>query len=404
MTPPEHSPDNEDTPEPKGPASTPRDIVRNLTAAVVRGSRRLAPLLGEPRTRIIGAVTLALVLLAVSAVLISRTFTVSCGVETACVTLDDLASGAPLPEAIELVDRNGDTWAEVAGPLRRSLETDQISDLVRQAFVAVEDRRFYEHGGVDARGVMRAAMRNVRARGVEEGASTIPMQLVRTLWSESLRDVGPWRRKIIEAFTAPRMIDRLGHEQVLTVYLNAIYMGNGIYGIGRAAQHYFGKSVGELDLGEVATIVGMTQGPERYEPRRHPDRARVRRDVVLSILAAEGIVSQEEAAAARELPIETPPAPELLRQRTYMSAAVTRELRSVAPSVAGTPALRVVTTVDPVIQREGEAALLTQLQRIEDGSGAGTPSPTRPCASRAPPWPWTRTAARSGRGSGGATS
>lgn len=367
MTPPEYSPDDQNRPEPEGPASTARDIVRNLTTAVVREARRLAPHLREPRTRIIGAVTLALVLLAVSAVSISRTFTVSCAIDTPCVTLDELASGVPLPEAIELVDRNGDTWAEVAGPLRRSLETHQMSDLVRQAFVAVEDRRFYEHGGVDARGVLRAAVRNVRAGGVEEGASTIPMQLVRTLWSESLRDVGPWRRKTIEAFTAPRMIDRLGHEQVLTVYLNAIYMGNGIYGIERAAEHYFGKSVEELDLGEVATIVGMTQGPERYEPRRHPDRARVRRDVVLSILATEGIVTQEEAAAARDLPIETTPEPELLRQRTYMSAAVTRELRSVVPGVAGTRALRVVTTVDPVIQREGEAALLTQLQRVEDG-------------------------------------
>ena len=214
---------------------------------------------------------------------------------------------------------------------------------------------------------MRAACRNVRAGGVEEGASTIPMQLVRTLWSESLRDVGPWRRKTIEALTAPRMIDRLGHEEVLTLYLNSIYMGNGIYGIERAAHHYFGEGVDELDLAEIATLVGMTQGPERYEPRRHPDRTRVRRDVVLAILAAEGIVAEEDAEAAAALPMETSEDAELLRRRTYLSAAVTRELRSVAPDHAGTQGLRVLTTVDAVAQREGEAALLSQIESIERG-------------------------------------
>lgn len=303
----------------------------------------------------------------VSTVAVTRTFTVSCPEGSACVTLEELANGAPLPEAIEILDREGAIMAEVAGPLRRSLETERISKLVRDAFVAVEDRRFWEHGGVDARGVLRAAFRNVRAGGVEEGASTIPMQLVRTLWSESLRDVGPWRRKTIEALTAPRMIDRLGHEEVLTLYLNSIYLGNGIYGIERAARHYFGERVEDLDLAEIATLVGMTQGPERYEPRRHPERARVRRDVVLAILAIEGVVDGEAAEAARAQPLETSSDSELLRRRTYLSAAVTRELRAVAPEFAGTQALRVVTTVDADAQREGEAALVAQIESIEQG-------------------------------------
>jgi penicillin-binding protein 1A len=285
-----------------------------------------------------------------------------------CVTIQDLAAGAPLPEAIELLDREGETLAEVAGPLRRALPDSVIPERIRRAFVAVEDRRFYDHGGVDARGVVRAAVRNVRAGEVEEGASTIPMQLVRTLWSESLREVGPWRRKMIEATTAPRLIDLLGHERVLTLYLNSIYMGNGIYGIERAARYYFGAGVGELGTGEIATLVGMTQGPERYEPRRHPERARARRDVVLGILESDGLVTAEEAETARSRPVETIDKPHLNRRRSYVSAAVTRELREVTPELAGVPGLRVFTTIDPVVQREGERALLTQLEAIETGA------------------------------------
>ena len=314
------------------------------------------------------AVGLVVVLVLAGLVGVKSMFRISCPPETVCMTLAQLEAGEPLPEAIRLLDREGETLAEVAGPLRRSLRTDEIPEQVRQAFVAVEDRRFYDHGGVDTRGVMRAVVRNVRAGGVEEGASTIPMQLVRTIWSEALRDVGPWRRKLIEATTAPRMIDELGHEEVLTLYLNSIYLGNGIYGIERAAQHYFGHGVAEMDAGELATLVGMTQGPERYEPRRHPERARARRDVVLSILVEEDLVSEEEAEAARSRPIETSPVEDLLRRRTYMSAAVTRELRSVAPELAGVPGLRVFTTIDRVVHREGERALLAQLEAIERGA------------------------------------
>jgi len=345
--------------DPSGAAPGPVRSVRGVAArwhAVPATQRRL----------VAGSAGLFLVLVVGSTVL-SRTFTVSCADDVPCLTLDEIASGKELPEAIELVDRTGKTLAEVAGPLRRSLDTERLPDRVRSAFVAVEDRRFYEHGGVDARGVIRAAFKNVRAGGVEEGASTIPMQLVRTLWAESLREVGPWRRKVIEAFTAPRMIDRLGHEEVLTLYLNSIYMGNGLYGVERAANHYFDKGVADLDVAELATLVGMTQGPERYEPRRNADRARVRRDVVVGLLEAEGLVTAEEAEVARARPVETTPAPPLLRHRSYMSAAVTRELRAVAPELAGTPGIRIFTTIDPVVQQEGERALAAQLDAIEGG-------------------------------------
>ena len=301
---------------------------------------------------------------------VSRAFSVSCPDEAACVTLGELRRGAALPEALRIYDRNGDLMAEVAGPLRRALPRERIPDLLADAFVAVEDRRFWAHGGVDARGVIRAAVRNMRDGEIAEGASTIPMQLVRTLWSESLRDVGPWRRKVIEARTAPRLIDELGHERVLALYLNAIYLGNALYGVERASLHYFGVGVGELDLGQIATLVGMTRSPEYFEPRAHPERARAVRDLVLRMLVDAGVVSEAEAAAAetRDLDLASLEEVELPRRaRTHYSAAVTRELRRVAGDLAGSPGLTLHTTLDATIQARGEAALLGQLAAIEAG-------------------------------------
>ena len=303
-------------------------------------------------------------------VVVSRAFSVSCPPDSACVTLGDLRRGAPLPEALRIYDRHGALMAEVAGPRRRALPRERIPDLVADAFVAVEDRRFWDHGGVDVRGVARAALRNFRDGEIAEGASTIPMQLVRTLWAESLRDVGPWRRKVIEARTAPRLIDDLGHEQVLTLYLNAIYLGNGLYGVERASRHYFGVGVDDLDLRQVATLVGIARSPEYYEPRAHPERARTVRDVVLRALADAGVVSdaQADAAIARGLgladldDVATP-----ARARTHYTAAVTRELRRVAPDLAGAPGLALHTTLDTAVQARGETALAAQLRAIEAG-------------------------------------
>lgn len=321
------------------------------------------------RTAAVASSVVALLVLLIMG--LDSAFSVSCDPGAACVTIEDLERGAALPQALRLYDRDGDVLAEVAGPLRRTLSYSEIPELLADAFVAVEDRRFWEHEGVDGRGIARAALRNILRRDISEGASTIPMQLVRTLWAESLRDVGPWRRKVIEARTAPRLIAELGHERVLTLYLNAIYMGNGVYGVERASEHYFGTGVSELDAGQIATLVGITRAPEFYEPRRHPDRARSVRRVVLGILVEAGLVAPDEAAAARERELVLSPhspLPEHSTERSHVTAAVTRELRRVAPDLAGVPGLGIHTTLDPLVQSLGEAAILQQLTRIEAGN------------------------------------
>lgn len=314
-----------------------------------------------------GASLGASIVLVVALTLITGWFSVSCAPDVPCVTLASLRSGAPLPEAIHLYDRWDQPLADVAGPLRRALPSERIPERLADAWVAVEDRRFWNHGGVDFRGIFRAATRDIATGDLQEGASTIAMQLVRTLWGGSLRDVGPWHRKIIEAHTAPLLVDELGRRRVLDLYLNSIYLGNGLYGVDAAARYYFGVPADSMDLSQIATLVGMTRAPERYEPRRHPERALRRRNVVLGVLARSGVVDPREADAAEHEKLRTIDEPERSDRRTYATAAVMRALRRLAPDLAGRPGLRIFTTLDPTIQDAGVTALRHQLAAIENG-------------------------------------
>lgn len=338
-------------------------LVRRRVARFLQGlRRRLSPPV---------AIGIGITLIALGAwFAATRAFGVSCPADAPCVTLVQLRDGAALPEALRIYDREGELLAEVAGPARRALSPEDIPERLSATFVAVEDKRFWDHEGVDARGVLRAAVQNLRTGEIEEGASTIPMQLVRTLWSESLREVGPWRRKVIEARTAPRLIEELGHDRVLTLYLNAIYLGNGIYGVERASEYYFGVGVAELTIGQMATLVGMTRSPEYYEPRRHPDRARPVRDVVIDRMLEAGLIDDVDAETAKSEDLRVASLDSISvpsRERSHLTAAVTRELRRVAPELASRPGLALYTTIDARVQTEAVKALGTQLAEIETG-------------------------------------
>jgi len=311
----------------------------------------------------------AVALVAVGVWATARVFSVSCGDDTPCLTVTDLAKGAPLPEAVHVFDRFGAPLADVAGPMRIALQEEDIPPRLAAAFVAVEDRRFWKHDGVDYRGAARALVQDVSAGGVVEGASTIPMQLVRTVWSDRLATMDRWRRKVIEVRTAPLLVQRLGRRRVLALYLNSIYLGNGLYGVEAASRYYFGVPADSLDLAQTATLVGMTRSPELYEPRRHPRRALVRRNTVLGVLVSAGVATPEEAARARARPLGTVTKPDLPRGRSHLTAAVMREIRDVAPDLAGYPGLRVFTGIDPRIQQAGEDALTRRLSQVAKRSG-----------------------------------
>lgn len=290
-----------------------------------------------------------------------------CAGEPGCLTVERLARDAVLDEAYHIHDRHGDALAMVGGTTRRWTPMDSIPARVRDAWIAVEDRRFREHGGVDLRGAARAAVVNVAGGGVLEGASTIPMQLVRVLWADDVLALGSWERKLYETRMAPRLVDELGRERVLELYLNGIYLGEGVHGIGAASRHYFGVTPAELSLPQLAALVGLTKTPARYNPRTNPERARTRRNVVLDIMHREGIIDAAERDAAKAAPVEVVETPPVRNARDYVSAAVRQELARVAPELVGRDGLRIHTTVDGRAQAEATRLMAEHLARVEAG-------------------------------------
>jgi penicillin-binding protein 1A len=242
---------------------------------------------------------------------------------------------------------------------------------VRAAFIAVEDRRFYYHHGVDWRSAGRAGFRNLSHLQVREGFSTITMQVVRNVFVPELSQQRSLRRKLIEIQLARRLEHSLTKQQILELYLNVIYLGNGTYGVEAASRDLFGKGVDRLSVAEAATLAALARGPSFYAPRRHPDRARGRRDLVLTLMAREGYLPASLAERARREPLRL--APTEWRPRQTRSYALD-PVRAVVDSVLGNdPAglgdLVVYTTLDSAAQRVGEAVVRRQAAAIERAAG-----------------------------------
>jgi penicillin-binding protein 1A len=184
-------------------------------------------------------------------------------------------------------------------PGHRTVKLDQLPENLRNAFIAVEDRRFQEHDGIDWRAFGRAFLRNATSLGVREGASTITMQVARGAFiSDDECDGRSFARKLIELRLAPRIEQALTKDQILALYLNLIYLGDGVYGVEAASRHYFNKNVGRLSLAESAMLAAMPRAPEVYDPERHPERATERRNLVLSLMAQEGFITVAQAKKA----------------------------------------------------------------------------------------------------------
>ena len=176
---------------------------------------------------------------------------------------------------------------------RVNVPISSVPLFVRQAFVATEDRRFFAHNGIDWRGFVRAAARNVRSFGVREGFSTITMQAARNSFVVHKYKNRSLPQKLIELRVARLMERSLTKDQILELYLNAIYMGNGVYGVEAASRDLFGKSVNRITLPEAAMLAALPKAPSAYTPRRNPTRAITRRNLVLSLMVKEGYVSAD---------------------------------------------------------------------------------------------------------------
>jgi len=256
----------------------------------------------------------------------------------------------------------------IHGEDRVVLAPEEVPPLLPAALKVVEDRKFDTHHGVDPEAIVRALWANLRAGQIEQGGSTLTQQLVKSYFLDNRQTL--WR-KIREAIMAMLLEARFEKADLMNAYINEIYLGQdgrrAVHGFGLASQFYFGKPLAELDLAEVALLVAVVRGPSYYDPRRHPERALVRRDLVLRLMGEFSVVAEDAAARAMRQPLGVtnqgqtagsyyPGFLDLVRR------TLRRDYRDEDLTEAG---LTIFTTLDPVVQSQAELALTAELDRIE---------------------------------------
>ena len=209
------------------------------------------------------------------------------------------------PGTITLLASDGAVIQKLGPATREKIEPGEMPLLVKQAFIAAEDRRFYNHNGVDLWGIGRALVRNVRQGAVKEGASTITQQLARTVFLSQDRTI---TRKLREAALAYKLERQLSKEQILEQYLNYVYLGSSAYGLADAAWVYFSKTPDQLNLEEAALLAGLPPAPSVYSPLVNPELALNRRGIVLNRMQQAGFITASEAEQARNSPLKLKPA------------------------------------------------------------------------------------------------
>jgi penicillin-binding protein 1A len=289
-----------------------------------------------------------------------------------CPAVEELDHYQPR-QTSKLYAADGRFIAEL-GLERRTLIT--ISDMppaLRSAFLTVEDKRFYDHGGIDWYRVPGAAFSVIRTRSFSQGFSTITMQLSGNIFPERInrRENSGWgalTRKLKEIKVARAIERKYPKDRILELYMNQIYLGNGANGVETASQRYFGKSAKELNLAEAAMLAALPKGPERYNPRKFPDRAVQRRNTVIEIMRRENAISDADASLAKAYPL-------LLATRTesgdvgpYFVEWIRQLLDQQFGQQLYEQGLKVFTTLDLDLQSAAERAIERQLRAIENGN------------------------------------
>lgn len=279
------------------------------------------------------------------------------------------------PEGGRVLDRNGRLIGRVSLVKRINVPLDSVPLHVRQAFLATEDRRFYTHDGLDWRGFARAVWRNAVALDVREGFSTITMQVARnTFMAEQRALERSLGRKLIELRLARLLERNLTKDQILERYLNAIYLGNGVYGVEAASRDLFGKHVSNVSLAEGAMLAALPKGPSLYTPRNNLQRARTRRDLVLGLMRDAGYLDARAVATARRARLVvasrewSPPQPHESYALDAVRSAVDSVLRATGEPLSE---LTVHTTLDLTAQGAAERAVQMYAERIARQSPGG---------------------------------
>ena len=257
-----------------------------------------------------------------------------------------------------LVEAANDAPLGRVGPLRDSVQRQDFPRTLVDAVLSIEDRRFYGHWGVDPLGIVRALRANWTAGEIVEGGSTITQQLVK------MQVVGNERtlhRKMREALTAVWLDFRLGKDEILTRYLNSVYLGAGAYGMSAAARMFFNKNLSELDLVESAMLAGLIQAPSKYDPIRNLDAAQQRAAMVIDAMLEAGAIDAKAAAKAKSEPAKLAPAPTTAPSGGWFADWIARyELPKVAGSVKRP--MRVRTTLQPALQQEAQKIINEALE------------------------------------------
>jgi penicillin-binding protein 1A len=256
---------------------------------------------------------------------------------------------------------------------RTVIRLEDMPLALRQAFVAVEDKRFYQHHGVDYSRVFGAIRTNLLAMSFSEGFSTITMQLARNVFPDRISGrersgLAGLTRKLKEIWVARELEATYDKDRILELYLNQINLGAGAYGVETAAQRYFGKSARDLNLAESATLAMLPQRPSSYNPRRYPARAVQRRNLVLELMRQQGYISAEQAEEAKAYPLGLSAQQDFGETAPYFVEWLRQTLNQRFGRDLYERGLRVHTTLDIEIQQAAERALEAQLQNIEAGT------------------------------------
>src|SRR5947208_16137111 len=277
-----------------------------------------------------------------------------------------------MPERNTVLDVDGKIYSRLAGANRLKVSLSEVSPFFITAVLAREDTRFYQHGGIDWRGILRAFARDILSRSAKEGASSITQPVARNSLPLGGRTVS---RKLLEAMVALRIEREFTKQQILELYINRIYFGSGCYGVETASQAYFGKNAARLNLSEAALLAGLIRSPNRFSPLKNPESAAAQRDAVLDRMVGLKKITLVQAREAKKTRIITHPKRMPQVQENYAMDAVQRDLSQIlTQDQMDDGGLSIYTTLDPSVQNSAQDALEMQLSKIERQSNFHHPT------------------------------
>jgi penicillin-binding protein 1A len=278
----------------------------------------------------------------------------------------DMKNVGEMPERSTVYDVDGKIYSRLAGANRLKVSLSEVSPEFIAAVLAREDARFYDHKGIDWRGVLRALSRDVVSMKAKEGASSLTMQLARNSLPLGGRS---FSRKLLEAMVSLRIEREFTKQQILELYVNRIYFGTGCYGVETASQAYFGKNASKLNLSEAALLAGLIRSPNRFSPLKNPRGAAVQRDAVLDRMVTLKKITPSQAEQAKKTKIVTHPKRMPQIQENYAMDAVQRALSQIlTDDQMDDGGFSIYTTLDPAVQNSAQDALEKQLTKIEHQS------------------------------------